>query len=97
MNIQLQFIVIKEGDTFIAHFPALDMSTCGDTYEEAIKRAGEIPGIFFEETMKRGILESSLKELGWKKHARDKQQKNKWTPPHVVGSENQIFKIPAVA
>ena len=81
-NVKLEFnlpvSILKEGDTFIAFTPALDLSTCGDTFEEAKKRFSEIVNIFFEELVKKGTLEDVLLDLGWKKF------QSRWNPPVVV-------------
>ncbi len=68
----------KEGDQFIAYCPALDISTCGDSFEEAKKNFGELMDAFLSETIKMGTLEEVLAECGWKKTTRPKVG---WKPP----------------
>lgn len=58
MNLQVDFI--KEGDTYIAYSPALDISTCGETFEKAQKGFEELVRIFFAELIKMGTLEEVL-------------------------------------
>ncbi|OGZ26815.1 MAG: hypothetical protein A2365_01280 [Candidatus Nealsonbacteria bacterium RIFOXYB1_FULL_40_15] len=90
-NVKLEFnlpvSILKEGDTFIAFTPALDLSTCGDTFEEAKKRFSEIVNIFFEELVKKGTLEDVLLDLGWKKF------QSRWNPPVVVSQESQSITV----
>ncbi len=87
----LSVTVIKEGDSFIAYSPALDLSTVGDTYDEARKRFGEAVQIFFEEIAEKGTVDQALTELGWQK------QKNEYIPPMVVGSQIENFTVPRFA
>jgi len=84
----LSVIVIKEGDSFIAHSPALDLSTVGDTFDEAKNRFGEAVEIFFEEISRKGTVDQALTELGWQK------QNNEYLPPMVVGSQTENFSVP---
>ncbi len=69
-NIKLEFnlpiSIIKEGKSYIAYTPALDLSTSAENYEQAKKRFSEIVNIFFEEIIKKGTLENVLGDLGWK-------------------------------
>ncbi|HJZ05545.1 hypothetical protein A2634_00065 [Candidatus Amesbacteria bacterium RIFCSPHIGHO2_01_FULL_48_32] len=84
----LSVIVIKEGDSFIAYSPALDLSTAGETYAEAKKRFEEAVGIFFEEISQKNTVDKALTELGWQK------QNNEYLPPMVVGSQTENFSVP---
>ncbi|HLC94668.1 MAG TPA: hypothetical protein VJH96_03825 [Patescibacteria group bacterium] len=83
----LSLTILKEGKNFIAYTPALDISTVGDTFEEAKKRFGELVQIFFEEVIKRGTLDEVLSELGWKK------QEKTFIPPVVVSHDVETFSI----
>ncbi len=73
LQVNLPVSVLKEGKKFVAYTPALDLSTSGNTYEEAKKRFEEVVRIFFEEIHEQGTAEEVLKELGWKKI------QNKWS------------------
>lgn len=79
---------LREGKQFIAYTPALDLSTSGDTFEQVKKRFSEIVGIFFEECLNMGTLESILSDLGWIK------RKSLWNPPTVVAQDTQMFNVP---
>lgn len=87
LDINLPVSIIKEGKSYIAYTPALDLSTSGKNYEEAKKRFSEIVNIFFEEIIREGTMESVLKDLGWKKI------QAKWNPPVVVSQESQNIKV----
>lgn len=52
---------MREKDSFIAFTPALDLSTCGRTFEEAKKNFAEALEIFFEECFKMGTLDTVFK------------------------------------
>ena len=81
---------LKERNSFIAYSPAVDLSTCGRTLEEAKKNFHEALGIFFEECTAMGTLEKALESLGWEKKGR-----KKWLPPIQVHEET--IKIPDLA
>ena len=83
LKFNLPVSIIKEGDSFIAYTPALDLSTCADTYEKSKERFEEIVDIFFEEIIKRGTLEDVLSGLGWRK------VKSEWNPPVIISQELQ--------
>lgn len=89
-NIQfaLPVSILREDDSYIAYTPALDLSTVGDSFEEAKKRFEEAVEVFFEEISEKGTLEDVLLELGWQKH--DK----KLSPPVVVAHQTEQFSIP---
>lgn len=80
--------IIREGDSFVAYSPALDLSTVGETFEKAQKMFDEAVQIFFEETIEKGTLEEVLLELGWQK--KDKTL----TPPMVISNQTATFSVP---
>lgn len=82
---------LREGDQFVAYTPALDLSTSGDTFEQAKKRFSEVVGIFFEECLNTGTLDDVLLDLGWSK------QNSEWSPPTVVAQDTQMFNVPMPA
>jgi len=59
----LSVIFLREGDSFIAYSPALDLSTSASSFEKARSRFSEAARLFFEEIIKRGTLEEVLQEL----------------------------------
>lgn len=91
-NINIQFSLpvtfLREGKYFIAHTPALDISTSADTFEKAKTRFGELVNIYFEELIDKGTLEEVLMEQGWQK------VKQTWQPPVVVSSQNEMIELP---
>jgi predicted RNase H-like HicB family nuclease len=57
----LPLCLMREKNSFIAFAPALDLSTCGRTLEEAKKNFAEALDIFFEECLKMGTWNKVLK------------------------------------
>jgi len=45
MDVEFTVRILKEGDTFVAHVPQLDVSTCGDTEAEARRNASRKFGV----------------------------------------------------
>ena len=93
-EVSLPVTFLKEGRKFIAHTPALDLSTCGDNFEQTKKRFEEITQIFFEELSEMGTLEDVLLECGWKKVSRPKVH---WIPPIIISRTEETFKVPCPA
>lgn len=92
-NVQfnISLTILREGKKFIAYTPALDLSTSGDTFEQAKKRFGEAVSIFFEETLKCGTLDRALGELGWRKIGAQ------WTPPQIIACSSETVRVPVHA
>lgn len=83
LSAQLSVSVFKEGKYFVAYTPALDLSTSGKTYKQAMKRFDEIVDIFFEELIKKGTAEEVLLGLGWEKI------KKHFVPPSLIAQESR--------
>jgi predicted RNase H-like HicB family nuclease len=80
--------ILKEGNSFIAYTPALDLSTVGDTFEDARKNFDEAVNVFFEELLEMGTADEVLEGLGWQK------QNDTFLPPVVVANQTESFSIP---
>lgn len=93
-KVALTVVFYREGNKFIAYSPALDLSTCGDTQEQAKKRFEELERLFFEEIDKMGTLEDVLLECGWKKISRPQKC---WQPPVFVGQTQEEVRLPCPA
>jgi predicted RNase H-like HicB family nuclease len=72
----------KEKESFVAFSPALDLSTCGPTIEEARRNFAEALEIFFEECIKMNSLGEVLESCGWVK-----DEKRGWEPPVYIGED----------
>jgi len=89
LNISLNLPVsfLKEGSRYVAYTPALDLSTSGDTLEQARRRFTEAVESFFEETLDKGTLDQALSDLGWQK------TRNRWNPPVVVSHDTEEIRV----
>lgn len=83
--------ILKQGKRYVAHSPALDLSTSGKSEKEVKKRFEQIVGIFFDELVEAGTLNPVLTELGWKKVAKQFQ------PPQIVSQKSINVRVPVVA
>ena len=81
-RIEFDGIIFKEGETFIAYCPKLDVSSCGNMVDEARKNLKIAVRLFIEEAEKMGTLEDILQESGY-----EKNDFNGWTTPRLVAIE----------
>lgn len=88
-EVNLPVSILREGKSYVAYTPALDLSTSGSSYNEVKRRFGEIVNIFFEELINKGTLEEVLYDLGWQKIQRQ------WKPPIVIAQESQPISVAA--
>ncbi len=89
IKFKLSVSVIKEGNGYIAYSPALDLSSSGKSAKIARDRFVEAVGIFFDELVKKGTLESVLTDCGWKK------TDSVWKPPVVISHDVENFCVAA--
>lgn len=87
-QVKLLVTTFKEGDTYIAYTPMLDLSTSGKSFFQAKKRFTEAVEIFFEELIAKGTLDEVLASLGWKKTSKE------WQPPLSIDHSLEQFSIP---
>lgn len=90
-GVKLTVNFFREGRKFVAHSPALDISTCGDSFEEAKRNFAEMADIFIDETIEMGTLDNVLKSLGWKKAYRPKPH---WKPPVHLATTQEEVRVP---
>ncbi len=65
VEVQVDVILVKDGDFFIALCPSLNVSSYGHTEKEAKTGFDEALQIFITETDKKGNLEKELLRFGW--------------------------------
>ncbi len=87
-NISLTAQVWKEGATFVAYSPELDVSSCGHSLAEARAALQEAVGLFLEESARRGNLDAILSEAGFEKHGRG------YRPRRILVREKLRLAIP---
>ena len=61
----------KEGPTYVAYTPELDVSSCGATLARAKKALREAVDLFLEEATLRGVLSDILSESGFERRGND--------------------------
>lgn len=84
-------LFFQEGNRVIAYSPALDLSTCGNTEQQARKRFAEAAVIFLTEIQRMGTIEEVLEECGWHKVP----HQHTWSPPTYKSCTEELVKIPA--
>ena len=67
MNINLKIEVFKEDDVYVALAPELNVSSFGETIEDAKKSLKEAIEAFIEECEHMGSLDEVLEESGFQK------------------------------
>ena len=65
LEIEVEVLLVKEGDYWVSYAPSLKLSSYGHTKEEAKKGFSEVLGIFMDDTIRKGTLERLLIEYGW--------------------------------
>lgn len=80
--IEFDMVVFREGKTYVAHSPELDVSSCGASVEQARANLKTAVRLFIEEAEKMGTLGDILAEGGYRK-----DKTGKWSPPSLVALE----------
>ena len=88
MEIQFTTQIFKEGRTFVAHTPELDVSSCGGTKEKALSNLKEAVMLFLEEAEKMGTLNRILEEAGYLR------RKSKLEGPKFIGTRRVSVSLP---
>jgi hypothetical protein len=87
LNLPVSFI--QEGKKVVAYTPALDLSTSGESEDEAKRRFSEIVAIFFKDLIENGTVDAVLSDLGWHKG------REAWSPP-AISQDSVRVRVPAV-
>ena len=82
MQIDFDAIVFEEGKTYIAYSPKLDVSSCGNTVDDAKRNLKTAVRLFLEESSKMGTLEDILEEAGY-----EPKGSGYWMSPRIVSTE----------
>ncbi len=80
--IDYDVIIFKEDKVYVAYCPELDVSSCGNTVEQAKAMLKTAVRLFIEEAERMGTLEDILEESKYKKDA-----SGRWLPPKLVATE----------
>lgn len=65
VDVSLDVLLIKDGKYIVSFCPALNLSSFGDTEDDARVAFEQAFGIFIDELQKKGTLEKVLLDLGW--------------------------------
>jgi len=87
MYISLRIEIFKEGDVYVALSPELNVSSFGETIEDAKKSIKEAIEVFIEECERLGTLEDVLEESGFSK------TNNSWESRRPVAEEDLAFAL----
>ena len=78
MDLGFTVRILKEDDTFIAHVPELDVSSCGDTEVDARRNIADAVQGFLETAREQGTLHDILQEASYR------FENGRWNGPEPV-------------
>jgi len=79
--------IFREGPTFVAYVPELDVSSCGTTDEEARKNVRDAVCGFLETSAEMGTLPEILEEAGYEREG------EKWRPPEFISLDRSSVSV----
>jgi predicted RNase H-like HicB family nuclease len=79
--------LFREGDTYVAHVPELDVSSCGETEEKARTNIQDAVRGLLEAAEHKGTLDEILEEAGYKRVG------NEWKAPEFVGLDRVTMRL----
>ena len=79
--------IFREGDTYVAYVPALDLSSCGATGEEARRNIRDAVRGFLDASADMGTLDEILREAGYQQDGDD------WRAPEFVSVDRLTMSI----
>ena len=91
----LTVAIFKEGRTFVASAPTLDLVAQGRNIADAQKNFEEVFDIYVEETTSKGTLEKDLLRCGWQKRAGSIQPPTvgKFSAPEKMGKDIELTAL----
>mgnify|MGYP001614373870 CR=1 FL=1 len=87
-NISFTVHLFREGGVYIAYVTEFDLSSCGDTTEEARRNIKDAVVWFLAVSEKMGTLNEILEESGYQKHG------SSWLPPEFVSLDKFSVNFP---
>jgi predicted RNase H-like HicB family nuclease len=87
-NVRYTCRLSREDEAVVAVCPEFNVSSFGDTAEEAVESLHEAVTLFLEECQRMGTLEMVLEEAGYRPVASKGQELlvRKWLPPRSLGT-----------
>lgn len=79
--------IFREGETYVAYVPALDLSSCGATDEEARRNIRDAVRGFLATSAELGTLEEVLTEAGYRREG------DRWIPPEFVSLDRLAMNV----
>lgn len=79
--------IFKEGSTYVAYVPELDVSSCGASREDARRNIGEAVQAFVETSGELGTLDEILEEAGYEREG------NGWRGPEFVSLDRLVVNV----
>jgi predicted RNase H-like HicB family nuclease len=79
--------IFKEGGTYVAYVPALDVSSCGATDEEARRNIRDAVSGFLAASADQGTLDEILEEAGYEREGEE------WHAPEFVSVDRLTTSI----
>ena len=79
--------VFKEGGVFVAHVPELDVSSCGDTADEARQNAKTAVQGYLLTAEEKGTLTEIMEEAGYKPNA------GGWSAPEFISLDHLTVNL----
>ena len=70
--------IFKEGQTYVAHVPSLDLSSCGSTDDEARRNIRDAVRGFLASSADLGTLDEILEEAGYQREG------DHWRAPEFI-------------
>ena len=86
-DISFTVYLFKEGKTFVAYVPELDVSSCGASDEEARKNIREAVRGFLETCAELGTLTEILEEAGYERVG------DTWQAPQFVSLDRLTLSV----
>lgn len=82
ITMNFDMIVFKEGETYVAYCPELDLSSCGNSVPQAKDMLKTAIRLFIEESEKMGSLDEILSEGNYTIN-----HDGRYVPPKIVAAE----------
>jgi predicted RNase H-like HicB family nuclease len=79
--------IFREGDAYVAYAPALDISSCGDTEDEARRNIRDAVRGFLAASADLGTLAEILEEAGYEKDG------DNWRAPEFVSADRLTMSL----
>lgn len=89
VDFTLGVVLIREGANIAAYIPALDLTTHGDTEDDALKAAEEAASLFLDGIHSLGTFHNVLVNLGWQIDMTDEDD-GALIPPEVINAMHSV-------